>query len=203
MMGRFGKCPLPGPQLVFGKWFEPVDILQPVTQMRECPRHAPLLRRGIDWHQLHRRLVAAGDDNLLAGFRAGGKLGGLVRADRAEAETVAGAEQERLGARGIEVDHGDARAGARGISLVGAGDTSATHVMKGYFSAISEGGRTTVIYVWDVTDAAGTRVHRIQGQERAASGGGEGWDGVQPATMEAIADETVERLAAWLTARQG
>ena len=94
-------------------------------------------------------------------------------------------------------------AGARGISLVGAGDSSATHVMKGYFSAISEGGRTTVIYVWDVTDAAGTRVHRIQGQERAASGGGEGWDGVQPATMEAIADETVERLAAWLTARQG
>ena len=96
-----------------------------------------------------------------------------------------------------------ARAGARGISLVKAGDSSATHVMKGYFSAISEGGQTTVIYVWDVTDPAGTRVHRIQGQTRAASSGGEGWDSVRPATMETIADETIDRLATWLAPRQG
>ena len=96
-----------------------------------------------------------------------------------------------------------AAAGARGLSLVGAGDTSATHVMKGYFSAISEGGETTIIYVWDVTDPAGTRVHRIQGQRKAPSAGQDGWDNVAPATMEAIADETVERLASWLAARPG
>jgi len=96
-----------------------------------------------------------------------------------------------------------ARAGARGISLVGAGDTSATHVMKGYFSAISDNGQTTVIYVWDVVDPAGTRIHRIQGQAKAPSSGGDGWEDVQPATMESIADETVDRLAAWLSGRQG
>lgn len=96
------------------------------------------------------------------------------------------------------------RAGARGISLVAAGDGAATHVVKGYFSAISEGGRTTVIYVWDVTDPAGTRVHRIQGQTTApGSSGGDGWEAVPAATMEAIADETVDRLASWLTVRQG
>lgn len=96
-----------------------------------------------------------------------------------------------------------ARATARGIPLVGAGQSSASLIMKGYFSAISEGDQTTVIYVWDVIDPAGTRIHRIQGQTRAPATGGEGWDGVQPATMETIADETIDRLAAWLTTRQG
>lgn len=96
-----------------------------------------------------------------------------------------------------------AAAGARGLSLAGAGDASATHVMKGYFSAISEGGETTIIYVWDVTDPAGTRVHRIQGQAKAASGGRDGWDNVPAATMETIADETIARLASWLAARPG
>jgi hypothetical protein len=95
------------------------------------------------------------------------------------------------------------RAGARGLALVAAGDNAATHVVKGYFSAISDGGETTVIYVWDVTDAAGTRVHRIQGQTKAAASGADGWDGVPPATMETIADETVDRLASWLAAAQG
>lgn len=96
-----------------------------------------------------------------------------------------------------------ALAGTHGITLVGTGDSSATLVMKGYFSAISDSGQTTVIYVWDVTDPAGTRVHRIQGQAKAPSSGADGWADVQPATMESIADETIDRLAIWLSGRQG
>lgn len=96
-----------------------------------------------------------------------------------------------------------ARAGARGIALAGAGDPSATLMMKGYFSTISEGGETTVIYVWDVTDTAGTRVHRIQGQAKAPSSGADGWDDVRPETMETIADQTIDQLAGWLSGRQG
>jgi L-asparaginase/Glu-tRNA(Gln) amidotransferase subunit D len=89
-----------------------------------------------------------------------------------------------------------ARASARGIVLVGTGDTSATLVMKGYFSAISENGETTVIYVWDVVDRAGNRIHRVQGQAKAAGAGG--WPDVRPETMETIADQTVDQLASWL-----
>lgn len=96
-----------------------------------------------------------------------------------------------------------ARAGQRGIGLVGPEDGSASLIMKGYFSAISDGGETTVIYVWDVMDPAGTRVHRIQGQARNPSGSAEGWNGVQPATMESIADQTVDQLAAWLSTARG
>jgi len=89
------------------------------------------------------------------------------------------------------------------MRLAGSADPSATHVLKGYFSTLSEGGETTVIYVWDVYDLAGNRLHRINGQQKAPSNGGDGWSGVQPATMQAIADVTVEQLAAWLATSAG
>jgi hypothetical protein len=95
-----------------------------------------------------------------------------------------------------------ARATQRGITLVQSGDSSATLVMKGYFSTIADDGRTTVIYVWDVVDPAGTRIHRIQGQATSAAPG-EGWSSVDAATMESIADRTVDELASWLVSRPG
>ena len=69
------------------------------------------------------------------------------------------------------------RARERGITLAGSTDTSPPGIiMRGYFSAMTEGKDTTVVYVWDVYDPAGTRLHRINGQQTAASAGsGEGW----------------------------
>lgn len=95
-----------------------------------------------------------------------------------------------------------ARASERGINLATTGDGAATHIVRGYFSTISESNETTVIYVWDVTDPAGARVHRIQGQVRSAAGGG-GWTSVDAPTMETIADQTVDQLAGWLVSGQG
>ncbi|NMG40229.1 hypothetical protein GRZ55_13345 [Chelativorans sp. ZYF759] len=89
-----------------------------------------------------------------------------------------------------------------GIPLATPGG-AATLSMKGYFSAISENGITTVIYVWDVVDGTGTRLHRIQGQKQATGGSSEGWSGVGADTMEAIADETMNQLVTWLASRQG
>ena len=91
------------------------------------------------------------------------------------------------------------RARQRGITLAGSSDQTATHVLKGYFSAISEGKDTTVIYVWDVYDPAGNRLHRINGQMKAPSvNGADSWKAVSPATMQAIADQTIDQFAAWL-----
>ena len=94
------------------------------------------------------------------------------------------------------------RAKQRGITLAGSQDQTATHVLKGYFSAISEGKDTTVIYVWDVYDPAGNRLHRINGQMKAPSvgnsGGADSWKAVSPATMQAIADQTIDQFAAFL-----
>jgi hypothetical protein len=94
------------------------------------------------------------------------------------------------------------RARERGIGIAGNGGTGATHILKGYFSAMTEGGSTTVIYVWDVLDPAGNRLHRIQGQAKA-DGRGDGWAAVPSATMQAIADRTIDEFAQWLSARTG
>ena len=91
------------------------------------------------------------------------------------------------------------RARQRGITLAGSQDQTATHVLKGYFSAMSEGKDTTVIYVWDVYDPSGNRLHRINGQKKAPSvNGADSWKAVAPATMQAIADQTIDQFAAWL-----
>lgn len=97
------------------------------------------------------------------------------------------------------------QARARGITLAGSTDTSPPGIiMRGYFSAITEGSDTTVVYVWDVYDPAGTRLHRINGQHKAASaGGGDGWSAVAASTMQAIADSTIDDLASWLATRSG
>ncbi|AZO74219.1 MULTISPECIES: hypothetical protein [unclassified Mesorhizobium] len=92
-----------------------------------------------------------------------------------------------------------ARARQRGVTLVGSTDQTATHVLKGYFSTMTEGKDTTVIYVWDVYDPSGNRLHRINGQQKAPSvGSAEGWSSVAPATMQAIADQTIDQFTAWL-----
>lgn len=95
-----------------------------------------------------------------------------------------------------------AKAKERGIGLARSDDPTATHVLKGYLSALTEGKETTVIYVWDVLDTSGNRLHRIQGQQKAA-GRGEGWAGVSRETMQAIGDVTVDQLAVWLASRPG
>ncbi|MEI5680982.1 MULTISPECIES: hypothetical protein [unclassified Mesorhizobium] len=95
------------------------------------------------------------------------------------------------------------RARQRGIRLAGGSDGSATHILKGYFSALTEGKETTVVYVWDVYDPAGTRLHRINGQQKVQVTGGDGWSSVPATAMQAIADTTVDQLATWLAGSAG
>jgi hypothetical protein len=96
------------------------------------------------------------------------------------------------------------KARERGITLVGSTDASATNVLKGYFSVLTEGKDTTVVYVWDLYDPSGNRLHRINGQQKAPSiNGAEGWAAVSPATMQAVADATIDQLATWLSGKTG
>lgn len=88
------------------------------------------------------------------------------------------------------------RARERGLSI----ETSdkATLVVNGYFSTVEEDRQTLVIYVWDVTDKAGNRLHRLQGQERV-SGNDSGWQAVDAETMTRIGQKTVDGLLDWLS----
>ena len=79
---------------------------------------------------------------------------------------------------------------------------SSVKVSDAVSAALAEGRQTTVVYVWDVLDASGNRLHRIQGQQKA-TGKGEGWVAVSGETMQSIADVTVNQLATWLAGRSG
>ncbi len=87
----------------------------------------------------------------------------------------------------------------KGIVLGTAADTDNTHIMKGYFSALPDGNQTTIIYVWDVLDPAGTRLHRIQGQEKVSGGAADPWSTVPAATMEGIADKAISGYLTWVS----
>lgn len=95
------------------------------------------------------------------------------------------------------------RARERGIGLAPSGDPGTTHMLKGYLAAISDNRATTVIYVWDVLDTAGNRLHRIQGQRRIEGAAGEGWQAVSPEVMRSIGDQTIDEFATWLTLQAG
>ncbi|HET9535688.1 MAG: hypothetical protein ABWY13_20050 [Mesorhizobium sp.] len=134
-----------------------------------------------------------------AGQPAAGQTAAVVSNARVQIAPLVGTTVE---AAAPLTQHIAKRARERGIALAGSGDASTTHVLKGYFSAISEGRETTVIYVWDVLDPSGNRLHRIQGQQKTPTKG-EGWASVTDKTMQGIADRTIDDLAAWLSTRAG
>jgi hypothetical protein len=95
-------------------------------------------------------------------------------------------------------------AAERGIEIVSGAAAPGDYLVKGYLSAIADGNDTIVIFVWDVVDATGTRLHRIQGQERvAARAGADPWLSVPNATMEQIAARTITEIESWSTTRSG
>ncbi|MEO9340184.1 hypothetical protein ABFT80_22385 [Mesorhizobium sp. SB112] len=96
------------------------------------------------------------------------------------------------------------KARERGLTVFGSAESStATHSLKGYFSVFSEDNETTVIYVWDIYDPAGTRLHRINGQQKMQASPTPGWPGVPASEMETIADSTVDQLVTWLSSQTG
>jgi len=90
-----------------------------------------------------------------------------------------------------------AYAPTRSLTLVEDGG-GATYRVKGYLSAIGDTHRVLLVYVWDVFDAAGNRVHRISGQEPASGGGADPWSAVEGPMIDVAARETIDALADWV-----
>lgn len=95
------------------------------------------------------------------------------------------------------------QARARGLTIKSASDTSSEHILKGYFSAFSDSGKITIVYVWDVLDRNGGRLHRIQGQENVAGSSGEPWAAVPPSVMQQIAQRTMNEYMQWKQGQAG
>ena len=96
-----------------------------------------------------------------------------------------------------------AEARANGLTIKSSSDASSRHILKGYFSAVADNGKTTVIYVWDVLDNSGARLHRIQGQDSVSATAADPWTVVPARTMEGIAQRTIGEYLAWSRQNRG
>lgn len=92
-----------------------------------------------------------------------------------------------------------AQARAEGLTVVRRVGAPATYRVKGHLSAVGDNTSSTIIYVFDVYDASGRRLHRFSGQETGAATSADPWAGVDAQSLELIARRTVLSIKAWLT----
>lgn len=95
----------------------------------------------------------------------------------------------------------DAR--ANGLTIRPSTDTGTEQILKGYLSAFADSGKVTVIYVWDVLDNSGARIHRMQGQESVPGEGSDPWALVPASLMQSIASKTIRDYLAWRQSQSG
>ena len=77
------------------------------------------------------------------------------------------------------------------------GTEGANYTLRGYLLAAPERQGSKISYIWDVTDAEGTRVTRVSGEEIASRGTSSNpWRGVDDKVIRSIANNTTSQLAA-------
>ncbi|MDO9384748.1 MAG: hypothetical protein Q7T86_18025 [Hyphomicrobiaceae bacterium] len=73
------------------------------------------------------------------------------------------------------------------------------YTLRGYFLSSKKGNKTSISYVWDVTDPTGKRLNRIAGEELVDTASGrDPWTSVTPQVGEKIASKTATNLSTWL-----
>lgn len=87
------------------------------------------------------------------------------------------------------------------INLIPSNLGGATYRMKGYFSALDDGKGTLLVYVWDVLDENGSRLHRISGQQHTNKKSRDPWSAVSTGEIDRVASDTMARLRLWLASR--
>jgi hypothetical protein len=89
------------------------------------------------------------------------------------------------------------QAQARKLNFTATNDPTATYELRGYLSAVGDRQGTLLVYVWDVFDQKGVRLHRISGQERGGGSESDPWAGISKGTVESAARDTIDDLVAW------
>jgi hypothetical protein len=90
-------------------------------------------------------------------------------------------------------------AAKRSIIVVQSGDPNTDYIVQGYLSAVGGPSGTVLVFVWDIADRNGQRVHRVSGQESSTKGAPDPWAAVDSETLHIVALRTVDAIAAWLS----
>ena len=95
-------------------------------------------------------------------------------------------------------DNLKAIAPTRQLAIVNANDPTADYTLKIYLSALGDYSGTLMLYVADVFDRAGVRVHRISGQINAGGSLNDPWSNIKDTgAVSQAAQETVDALGNW------
>jgi len=89
-------------------------------------------------------------------------------------------------------------AATRQLAIVPSGDPTAVYNVSGYLSAVGGDTGTLLVYVWDVSDASGTPLYRISGQESGQASTGDPWQGINTDLIDGAARDTIDKLADWV-----
>ncbi|HZO47788.1 MAG TPA: hypothetical protein VFB68_17955 [Xanthobacteraceae bacterium] len=92
----------------------------------------------------------------------------------------------------------DQEAAARRLVVVTRGGQALYHI-RAYLAANNEGGTTSLTWAFDVYDAERKRAFRVSGEERAAGGGGS-WNAANDATLQRIANTSIDQLMTFIAA---
>lgn len=89
------------------------------------------------------------------------------------------------------------------ISILANGEPAPHLVLKGYLSNLTENKDIHVLYVWDILDQNGNRIHRLRGEERSTNtlNNREDWSVVTVKIMQNIADKTMKDYNDWISSR--
>jgi len=88
---------------------------------------------------------------------------------------------------------------ARNLTLMPGASASSDYILRGYLLANPDRNGAKVSYIWDVTDAKGTKVTRVSGEQSVSKGSRSNpWSGVDSTVIRSIAGKTASQLAAEL-----
>lgn len=81
------------------------------------------------------------------------------------------------------------------VALLADADAKAPVTLHSYLLVERSGSNVKVLYVWDITDEAGQRLRRIEGEEVVPSAGGaDAWGSVSPAVTGPMAEKAMAAL---------
>jgi predicted small secreted protein len=78
-------------------------------------------------------------------------------------------------------------------------DEPATYRVKTYINAVGGSTTMTFVFIVEIYDVAGARVHRFVGQETGPGASGDPWMGIDGDTMKRIGSRILNGVQSWLT----
>ena len=93
-------------------------------------------------------------------------------------------------------------AGKYQVSLLSQNQPTSDYGLTGYFTALNDGSGTLLIYVWDIVDQNGKRLHRINGQERSDGTSPDPWRSIEDEQLTNVADRTMQSVRTWIASQK-